>query len=205
MYEEVQVLEHSSIRIGGEKILYFDPFHIKGEAQDADRIFITHEHYDHFSVEDIERVKKQDTVLVMPESMRGKESAVGAARVLFMKPGDVTEADNVRVEAVAAYNRLKPFHTKGKGWLGYVVTMNAAVYFVAGDTDRNEENSGVHCDVALLPVGGTYTMDAKGAAELANMIKPKCAIPTHYGSIVGTEKDADQFLERLDKNIQTRK
>jgi len=206
MYDEVKVLEHSSIRITGEKTIYFDPYHIQGEPRDADIIFITHEHYDHYSPEDIAKIKKEDTLLVMPESMAGQEqkSGFGKERTVFLRPGGQTEAESIKIEAVAAYNRLKPFHTKSRQWLGYVVTMNGTRYFVAGDTDANDENRRVSCDVAVVPVGGTYTMDAKAAAKLVNELKPKLAVPSHYGSIIGTAKDAETFADNVADGIQVR-
>ncbi len=207
MYEEVRVLEHSSIKITGEKTIYFDPFHISEERNDADIIFVTHEHYDHFSPEDIRKVRKDDTCLVLPKSMEGQEKKADFAKekVTFLAPGETCRIGEISVEGVAAYNKRKPFHTKGKGWLGYVVTMNGTRYFVAGDTDANEENRNVQCDVAIVPIGGTYTMDAKAAAQLVNEIKPKAAIPSHYGSIVGTDKDAGLFAEKVDNGIATRR
>ncbi len=207
-FEEAQVLEHSSIRITGEKTIYFDPFHVKGEPHDGDIIFITHDHYDHYSPEDVEKVKKDGTVLVMPKSMEGQEKKSGFAgeRTVLLSPGEQKDVEGLKVEAVAAYNKLKPFHTKGKKWLGYVVVMNNGTrYFIAGDTDANAENKGVRCDVAIVPIGGMYTMDAKAAAELVNEIKPKLAIPSHYGSIVGSAKDADIFLDKVSDEIKARK
>lgn len=205
MYDNVQVLEHSSIRVEGERILYFDPFHIKGEPHDADIILVTHEHYDHFSPEDIRKVSKEGTVLVLPESMAGQESEAAPCRAVFLKPGEKAEVSGLFVEAVAAYNVGKPFHMKGKCWLGYVVAMDGTRYYVAGDTDANEENRSVVCDLAVVPVGGKYTMNAKQAAALVNEIKPKCAIPSHYGSIVGTEKDAETFIKAVSPDIRTRR
>ena len=85
---------------------------------------------------------------------------------------------------------------------GYVIMLNGLRYYVAGDTDATEENSHVVCDVALVPIGGTYTMNASEAAELVNYIKPKVAIPIHYGSIVGTPEDAEIFVQRLNNGIK---
>lgn len=205
MYDNVQVLYHSSIRIAGERILYFDPFHIEGEPHDGDIVFVTHEHFDHFSPEDIKKVAKDGTALILPAGMAGQEKEAGLNRAEFLKPGDRTEVLGVSVEAVAAYNIGREFHVRDKNWLGYVVTMGGTRYYVAGDTDANEENRQVACDVAVVPVGGKFTMDAKEAAAFVNGIKPKCAIPSHYGSVVGTEEDAEIFCRAVDDGIQTRK
>lgn len=204
----ITVNTQSSIRIEGSKILYFDPFQIQDATHDADLIFITHEHYDHFERESIAKVKKEDTLLVAPESMKKKalsESGIASENCLFYQPEETHEAGGVVIETIPAYNKLKPFHTKGKKWQGYVVEMDNVRYYVAGDTDVNEDIRKVSCDVALIPIGGFYTMDWKQAAEYIAEIKPKAAIPTHYGSIVGNKADGQDFqkmLESADKNIQ---
>lgn len=204
----ITVNTQSSIRIEGSKILYFDPFQIQDDTHDADVIFITHEHYDHFEPESIAKLKKEDTLLVAPESMKKKalsESGIAAENCLFFQPEEAHEAGGVVIETIPAYNKLKPFHIKGKKWQGYVVEMDDVRYYVAGDTDVNEDIRKVRCDVALIPIGGHYTMDWKQAAEYIAEIKPKAVIPTHYGSIVGNKTDGQDFqkmLESADKNIQ---
>ncbi len=204
----ITVNTQSSIRIGGPKVLYFDPYLIPAAAHDADLIFITHEHYDHFEPESIARLKKEDTLLVAPESMKKKalsESGIVPDNCLFYQPGESFEAGGVAIETIPAYNKLKPFHPKGKKWQGYVVTLDDTRYYVSGDTDVNEEIKKVHCDVALIPIGGFYTMDWKQAAEYIAQIKPQAVIPTHYGSIVGNKTDGEDFRKRLESlggNIQ---
>lgn len=204
----ITVNTQSSIRIAGSKILYFDPYEIRTTAHDAEIIFITHDHYDHFDPASIEKIKKETTLLVAPESMQKKAlsgSGIAMKQCLFLNPGEKVEADGLKVETIPAYNMLKPFHTKGKKWQGYIVTMDEVRYYVAGDTDANEDIRKVQCDVALLPIGGTYTMDWKQAAEYAAQLKPKAVIPTHYGSIVGKKTDGEDFqkmLNRTDGSIQ---
>lgn len=206
MFEEVQLLTHSSIKIGGSRIIYFDPYEITKESHDADIVFITHDHYDHYSPEDIGKVAKDDTWLVMPESMRGKskEDIPGIACSRFIYPDGILEVKGLIVKAVPAYNRFKLFHTKGKKYVGYLVPMDDVVYYVAGDTDIIPEIQKVKCDVALVPVGGKFTMDYKDAARLVNMIAPKLAIPTHYGKIVGSPEDGKKFAELVDKKTEVR-
>lgn len=201
MTENIEVLTHSSIRITGEKIIYVDPFHIEGEPHDADLIFITHDHFDHFSVEDIAKVAKSDTTLVVPEKMKKQAGEVPCKEVITVVPNIQTQIDGVEVSTVAAYNKLKPFHTKKNGWVGYLLHVNGVTIYVAGDTDLTEDNRKVVCDVAMVPIGGTFTMDAKDAAELVNIIKPKVAIPIHYGGITGSKKDEKVFQERVDASI----
>lgn len=204
----ITVNTQSSICIQGPKILYFDPYQIQADAHDADLIFITHEHYDHFEPESIAKCKKDDTCLVAPESMKRKalsESGIAPENCLFYRPGETHEAGGVTIETIPAYNKLKPFHPKGKKWQGYVVEMDSVRYYVSGDTDVNEDVRRVCCDVALIPIGGFYTMDLKRAAEYTAQIKPKAVIPTHYGSIVGKKTDGQDFqkmLESLGGGIQ---
>lgn len=204
----ITVNTQSSIRIEGSKILYFDPYQIQTASHDADMIFITHEHYDHFDPESIKRISKEGTLLIVPESMQKKahsESGIAAGQCLLMNPGERKEAGGLTVETIPAYNKLKPFHTKGKKWQGYIVTMNDLRYYVSGDTDVNEDIRKVQCDIAMLPIGGFYTMDWKRAAEYAAQIKPKAVIPTHYGSIVGEKTDGEDFkkaLQKMDSSIE---
>ena len=198
----ISVNTQSSIRIAGSKILYFDPFQISDESHDADVIFITHSHHDHLDPESIGKIAREDTVFIAPSSM-GQEmrKVVGDAELLLMMPGSSRDAGGLAVQAVPAYNRLKPFHPKRYGWNGYVVTMDGVRYYVSGDTDAISELTSITCDVALVPVGGTYTMTAKEAAKLINEICPSVAIPTHYGSIVGKPADADTFRKYVDPKI----
>lgn len=199
--ENIEVLTHSSIRITGDAIIYVDPFHIDVAAKDADFIFITHDHFDHFSPEDIEKVVKSDTTLVVPERMKKQAVDIPCGQVITVKPGIQEQMGDITVETVAAYNPLKPFHPKKNGWVGYILTVNGIRIYVAGDTDITAENRAVSCDVALVPIGGTYTMDAKKAAELINEIKPMATIPTHYGSVAGGRENEDVFRAHVDASI----
>lgn len=200
--DNITVNTQSSICIDGSKVLYFDPFQIREESRRADIVLVTHSHYDHLDPESISSVSKSGTVYVAPESIEKEmRSAVSEGELIMVKPGDDVEIGGVRVQAVPAYNRLKPFHPKRNQWVGYVVTMDGIRYYVAGDTDAVSELEGISCDVALVPIGGTYTMTAKEAAKLINAIGPETAIPTHYGSIVGKKEDADTFREHVRKDI----
>lgn len=201
LFESVEVLYHSSVRITGEKTVYIDPFGVGRDYRDADLILITHDHFDHFSLEDIERVRKKDTVIVTPASAAKKAGELGFDTVLTAAPGDSFTAAGLSVLAVAAYNTNKPNHPKSNNWVGYVVTMNGARYYVAGDTDDTPEARAVACDLALVPIGGTYTTTAKEAAEMVNAIHPAAAVPTHYAAIVGSKEDAKKFAAALDSGI----
>jgi L-ascorbate metabolism protein UlaG (beta-lactamase superfamily) len=202
---DIAINTHSSIKItDGKLVIYVDPFGITAESHDADVVFVTHDHYDHFSPEDIARVAKTGTVLVCPEKM-GKKAESDAAfieRFVTVKPGTFCEVSGLEVEAIAAYNVLKPFHPKACENVGYVIRIGGKRVYIAGDTDETKEAKAVKCDIALVPVGGTYTMDAKKAAELVNTIKPELAIPTHYGSIVGNAEDGEAFKKLVNPQIK---
>ena len=200
--ENIKIPAHSAIRIEGSKVLYFDPFHLTEEAHDADIIFVTHDHFDHFSAEDIAKITNERTLLVSPLSCEKTVREAGLVdedRLVFMAPGDSAFLRGILAAAVRAYNLNKKFHPKENNWLGYVVTMDGVNYYVAGDTDATLELLEVKADVALLPVGGTYTMTAEEAAKAALQMDIKTAIPTHFADIVGTEEDGALFTRLFEE------
>lgn len=202
--EQVKVLAHSAIRLVGSKTLYFDPYHLKNETRDADIIFVTHDHYDHFSPEDIRKAARPDTRLVMPASTAAlaAEQGFDPERILVAEPGRDYSLDGISFTAVPAYNPQKKFHPQEKGWVGYLVTLDGLRYYVAGDMDAIPEARALQCDVALVPVGGKYTMNAEEAAALVNGMKPRMAVPTHYGDIVGDPGDGARFIRLLNEGIK---
>ena len=204
MVDKIDVFKQNSIRIKSDVgMIYIDPFKIDDETHDADFILITHDHYDHFSSEDIAKIKKDTTVLVVPEKMEAKAvKESGIKEIETVKPGTYHEIGNLELETIPAYNLLKPFHPKAAGWVGYILKINGKRIYIAGDTDATKEAKEVICDIALVPIGGTYTMDAKKAAELVNEINPEVAIPTHYGSIVGKLSDAKVFAANVKDTIK---
>lgn len=187
----VHWLGHASFRLESQAgtMVYIDPYNLKEQAKKADIVLITHPHFDHFSPADIAKVVKTGTRLFGPEALAGKVGGDFAT----LKPGDRAEAAGAAVEAVAAYNTDKNFHPKASGFLGYVVTIDGAAVYHAGDTDLIEEMKNIRADVALLPIGGTYTMDAHDACKACRIIKPRAAVPMHYGSVVGSREDAIRF------------
>lgn len=204
MLENIKVLCHSSIKISKEKVIYIDPFKIDKDYNDADIIFITHDHYDHYSEEDIDKVKKGDTVIVAPEELLTKLLKKGFSQnyIITVDSEEKNMIEGIKFETVPAYNTNKQFHPKANGWVGYIIEIKGVRYYIAGDTDITEENKKVKCDVAFVPVGGTYTMDFKEAAYFINEIKPQIAIPVHYGSIVGTNQDATDFVKLVHMDIE---
>ena len=205
MTENIRVYSQNCIRIETEKgIVYVDPFQMKESPKDADFILITHDHYDHFSPEDIGKAAGRDTVMVVPENMKdkAKEAEGFVKRTVTVKPGISAEIDALKLETVPAYNIKKPFHPESAGWVGYILKDGGKRIYIAGDTDATKEAKAVKCDIALVPIGGTYTMDAKTAAELVNELRPETAIPVHYGTIVGKPSDREVFAKHVKEPVK---
>lgn len=204
MLENIEVLYHSSIKINKGVIIYFDPFKIDKEYHDADIIFITHSHYDHYSEEDILKVRKENTCIVAPFDLLDNLLTLDFTKesITTVKSNENYNVNGLTFKTIPAYNTNKSFHPKSNNWVGYLLTLNDTIYYIAGDTDITEENKQVKCDVTFVPIGGTYTMDYKEAAELINEIKPKIAVPTHYAAIVGAKEDGENFVKLLDSEIE---
>ena len=198
MEHSAKVLYHSSIMIGDK--IFVDPYKIKGEYQ-AKYIFITHPHYDHYSPEDIDKIVEDDTVFIAPEDVALEIKKRYKNKVIVVYPNQEFVLDEMKIKTIPAYNVNKNFHKKEYGWVGYVITYQNVTYAILGDCDINEDNKKVKCDVLLIAIGGTFTMDGKEGATLANIIKPKLVVPTHYNAIVGTKENEKDYIENLDKNI----
>ncbi len=192
MLEAFTWFKQSAYLWQGEGIsVYIDPWDVTVDDP-ADLIFITHAHFDHFSMEDIDRLRKPSTRIVAPHDVAAELSG----DVVAVAPGDAFEASGVKVQAVPAYNvaeeRLEA-HPRSNNWVGYVLDLAGTTYYHAGDTDHIPELDEVGGEVAFLPIGGKYTMDATEAAGLARALSPKLAVPMHYGFVVGSESDAQRF------------
>ncbi len=188
MIEKLTWLGHATFKIKGEKcVIYIDPWKLKGGEEPADIILVGHSHYDHLSVSDIEKISKPSTTIVTVPDCTHKLKG----NIKVVKPGDTLTVGDVEIEAVPAYNINKTFHPRVNNWVGFIITVEGERLYYASDTDVTPEMNNIKdIDVALFPVGGTYTMDGKEAAKAADIIKPKIAVPYHYGDIVGNEEDA---------------
>ena len=200
--EPIIVNKQSSIRISGSKVLYFDPLEMEA-LHDADYIFITHPHFDHFSLLSILELKKDSTMIITTKDIVEELLSIGILEenMVIVKPNESYVFKNLEFQTVPAYNIHRRHHKKEDGWVGYIVTLDQVIYYITGDTDVLRDMKEIHCDILFLPVGGTYTMDCIEAADLCNIIKPKLVIPTHYGYVVGSKKDALVFKKRLDSQI----
>ena len=207
MTDRIRLFTQNSIRIESDAgVIYVDPFNMREEPHDADFILLTHNHYDHFSPGDILKVCKESSVMIVPENMENEagELTDSVDMIYTVEPDMKKIVNGLELETIPAYNNSKSFHPKNAGWVGYILTIDGNRVYIAGDTDMTEDNRKVKCDVAMIPIGGTYTMDAVQAAQLINEIKPRIAIPTHYGDVVGSPKDADTFKGRVNNDIEVK-
>lgn len=204
MIQGIQINCHSSIKIAKDKIVYIDPFRINEVSHDADYIFITHSHYDHFSVQDILKVAKIDTVFVSTEDTKSSLELMGIPeeQIVIVEPNNNYELKDIKFETLPSYNENKKYHPKENNWVGYIIELNGIKYYIAGDTDNIKEIQSIKCDIAFLPIGGEFTMNPKEAAELANKIECKIVVPTHYAELVGTKEDLDEFIKLTNKEIK---
>ena len=195
----LQWLGHASFKICHEDaVVYIDPWKLKDSPQDATLVLVSHSHYDHYSREDIAKVSGENTKLFASADVIAKEKAGDT-----ITPGQTIELGGVRVTGVASYNPNKQFHPKSNNWVGFVIELGSKRIYYAGDTDLTDEMKSLkEIDVALLPVGGTYTMNAAEAAEATKHIKPKQAIPYHWGDIVGGRADAEAFSNAAECEVQ---
>ena len=191
LIDKIKWLGHSSILIEAEKTIYIDPYQLPDGLKPADLILITHEHFDHCSPQDIKKIQSFQTVVVGPSD--AKKKVFGQFKIL--RPRDRLEAEGIKIEAVYAYNLIKDYHKRSEQHLGYVITLKEGKIYHAGDTDFIPEMKTLKVDIALLPIGGEYTMNANEAVKAAEAINAQYTIPIHYGSVVGNIYDAQHFKD----------
>ncbi|NLK86986.1 MAG: MBL fold metallo-hydrolase [Clostridiaceae bacterium] len=199
----VSLHKNAGIRIQKSRTIYFDPFLLDENRKDADFIFISHSHDDHLDTDSIKNIVREDTVLVAPENCIEALKTAGFGNTLGVLPSKSYEAAGLKFRTVPMYNIGKKFHKKENDWVGYIVYIDDAAYYFAGDTDLIPEMEEIQADVAFLPVGGTYTMTADEAVRAAGIIKPRIAVPMHYADVAGTKEDAEYFIKNLDPAIES--
>jgi L-ascorbate metabolism protein UlaG (beta-lactamase superfamily) len=195
-------LGHDSFRFDGPPVIYFDPWELEGQLPVADLVLVSHEHHDHCSPDDVQAISGPNTVIVANAGSLAKLPGARAVR-----PGDRLTVAGVEIEAVPAYNVNKyrspgvVFHPREADHVGYIVTVDGVRIYHAGDTDHIPEMADFGCDVALLPVSGTYVMTADEAAEAARVIQPQIVVPMHYGAGIGTAGDGQRFADLYDGDV----
>jgi len=180
--------------------IYIDPYKLSSECEEADIIFITHPHYDHCSFEDLEKIVKNQTVVICPPDCQSKLTRINKnIDIKIMTPGQNLETKGLDIKAVPAYNPEKHFHEKGEGWNGYLIKIEDVSIYHSGDTgvipEMSDLGESTHIDLALLPVGGKFTMSADEAARAVVLLRPNLSIPMHWGEVIGGESDAERFVE----------
>jgi L-ascorbate metabolism protein UlaG (beta-lactamase superfamily) len=190
LLKQLHWLGHDSFRIDRPIVVYIDPWRLPPDSPKADLILVSHHHYDHCSPEDVENIRDAKTLVVANTTAAAKLNAP----VRVLSPGKSLEVQGLRVEAVPAYNLDKKFHPRQEGHVGFILEIGGERLYFAGDTDAIPEMETITCDVALLPVSGTYTMTAEEAAGAAGKIRPRVAVPMHYGAgVAGSADDAETF------------
>lgn len=185
---------HDSFWLEGPPLTWFDPWKIRGRPPVADLVLVSHDHFDHCSPDDVDKLRGPHTEVLAPPA-----AALRLGRARAVRPGETVSLRGVTVHAVPAYNVDKfrapgqPFHPKDAGHVGWVVDYGGVRLYHAGDTDLVPEMCAIECDIALLPVSGTYVMTVEEAVRAANLLCPKVAVPMHYGDIVGYETDGATF------------
>lgn len=186
-----EVIHHATIKFTGNKIIYFDPYKIEDELHDADYIFITHDHYDHYDLDSINNIRKETTKIIVPKCLENEDN------YLVVEPNKEYKVDDLYFKTISSYNTNKSFHPKEKEYVGYNILLDDKYYYIMGDTDRTPEAENVKADVCFIPIGGVYTMDVYEAIDYINDTKPTKAIPIHYGLIVGDKSLSNTFKENI--------
>jgi Predicted Zn-dependent hydrolases of the beta-lactamase fold len=200
MLSNIKFYEQNSIKIGD---IYFDPFNVTDELHDAKLIFLTHSHYDHLSIEDLIKVKNENTVIIVPEDVFDKvKELFSTEKIIVVEPNNRYNIEGISFETVPMYNIEKSFHPKENKWVGYVINYNNYIYYIVGDSDATKEMLEVKCDALFIPIGGKFTMDIDEAVDATITINPKVVIPVHYGTIIGSFEDGEIFKSKIPVHIE---
>jgi len=200
LLNNVEVFEQNCIKIGD---IYFDPYLVSEETHDARIIFITHSHQDHFSLNDITKIKNEETVIVIPrDCLIDALSTFDKNHIIEVEPNNHYVLGDIIFDTVPMYNLNKSYHVLDKKWVGYVVDIHDIKYYIVGDSDDTEELTNVSCDVLFIPIGGTYTMNLEEAVLATEKVKPKIVVPTHYGTVVGSNQDGEIFKNKVSSTIE---
>ena len=204
LVENIQWYGQSSVRIPFEnKFIYVDPFQVTDKEM-ANLVLITHSHFDHFSLDEINKIANPDTLICAPKDCIEKLRNHGFKQYLEVVPDQTYTFGDITIQTVPAYNTIKNNHPKEMGWVGYVISIGNLKIYHPGDTNRIPEMKAISCDITFMPLGQTYTMqNVEEAAAAVLDVKAKVAIPFHYGIYEGGEESAVYFQQILTNNVIT--
>jgi L-ascorbate metabolism protein UlaG (beta-lactamase superfamily) len=204
---KIKWLGHNTFSIDSNIKIITDPYKITRQEK-ADLVLISHNHFDHLSLDDLKKVSTENTTIVAANECIDVLTGFSLKEKIGILPGEEKTVRGIKIKAIPAYNldkinpeTKKPFHPKEDNKIGFLIELNGVTIYHTGDTDLIPEISDLNPDIALVPVSGTYVMTANEAAKAIERIKPKIVIPMHYGTIVGSEKDA-QDLKQLIKSCE---
>jgi L-ascorbate metabolism protein UlaG (beta-lactamase superfamily) len=194
MIEHIEWLGHASFRIQGPPLIYIDPWRVTRSPLPADAILISHDHYDHCSPADVEKLRGPNTVIVAsPMAAR----LISGATVL--RPWQSLNVGRASIRTIPAYNSHHPHEFEG---VGFVISLGMYDVYYAGDTGLIPEMDNLRPDIAILPIGGQQTMNADEAAKAVQQMRPRWVIPSHWGNAVAAEGGTLIDLRAFQRSVQ---
>ena len=194
---------HDTFTLEKSITICIDPYKLS-RIFHPDIILISHNHFDHLSMDDLKKISSSNTVIIAAKECMEQLVKIPSKEKIYLNPGQEKTINNIKIKALPAYNidkinpdTNKPFHPKEDNKVGYVINIDETLVYHTGDSDLIPTMTDVKPDVLLIPVSGTYVMTAKEAANAIEKIKPKIAIPMHYGTIVGSDVDAKEFKDMV--------
>ena len=193
MIDRIQWLGHGSFRIQGPPLIYINPSRLARNAFHADVLLLSNDQYDHCSPADIEKLRGPETVILANASA----AAMLGDDVVVLRPWQSMCVSNARITAVPAYT-FTNHHPVSEGGLGFIISLEYYDIYYAGSTDLVPEMDHIQADIAIVPVGaGQGTMSLDGTTRFIEHMKPSWVIPSHWGSISGTQLDAQALSRAL--------
>jgi len=176
MIENIQWLGHGSFVIQSDPLIYINPWRITRKVFHPDVILIGHEHHQHFSVPDIEKLRGEETKII------GNSAIVDQLpETILLRQWNSISIGKASIKAVPAYSLNSSQHPLEAGGLGFIISLNFYDIYYAGDTQRIPEMSRIQPDIAILPIDGDGTLTVEEAAEVVHAMRPRWVIPSNWG------------------------